>query len=65
MNDRQYTAATRTSITVQPNQLNFKNNAGNKLELYLQPDGKLQIVLMGRTVRMSQVEVQLIRDLIK
>lgn len=62
---RHYTVAKKTTITVQPKQLNFDNHIGSTLELLLTPDGKLEIELNGETVRMSPQEVALIRNLLK
>lgn len=62
---RHYEIAKKTTITVQPAQLNFDNHVGPQLELLLTREGKLEIELNGTTVRMNQQEVELIRNLLK
>lgn len=62
---RQYNPSKSTTVIIEPTALTFDNEYGNHLELVLQADGKLQIDLNGKGVRMSADEVQLIRTLLK
>lgn len=59
-----YIKAKRTDIQQEPHRLHFANDLGDRFTLLLQADGKLQVALNGKEVRMSVPEVALIRELL-